>query len=1219
MAQNWTNDQLNAINSRDKATVVSAAAGSGKTAVLVERTIRMLSDENLGIEADKLLAVTFTNDAANNMKDKLSAAMSQILEKNPENQWVLKQQELLSLASICTIDSFCMELVKNNVNDLDVSSNFTMIDEQEHSILINKAFMEAAEDYYKNKPETMKILLDNFAEEDDSEVIKYGKILLKFKGSLPFPEQWKNNSDSFIDDGFDFIDENSRKVLCNNSVRLESCYMTILNNIDIINRQSEYQPVMDILNKSAELFNSSGYDDVLKSNEYLALKTLKFPKKPNSKTLNSVEANVYTLIDSVKNAVKDIIKDIEKNIPPSKKELDDVILSTKTVFNALWEFTKDAENLLWEYKLDKNKLHFSDVTKLTIQLLAKETDEGFEKTPLSKTITDEGRYKIILIDEFQDVNNLQDVIFKCISDTDDTKVLGKNVFVVGDMKQSIYRFRQSNPEIFDRARKLAEDTGYKKLCKAIYLKKNFRSRKNILDFTNYIFEKVMSVEVGEIDYNKNERLELGADYEGKNPSTDIMLIDVSDEIESQEEYENDDLNPECKAVALEVKKMLDNKEQVSDKGKLRNCRAGDFCVLLRTGKLVNDYIKAFESVGINAVGDAVKGYLGAREISLALSILKIIDNPMQDIPLVAVSLSPVFGFTADDISKIRMIDKYKRFYQLFLAVCRDEKVREYGYKPVDIGDDAITRKCANAVSVISKLRFYASGMSLEKLIRKIYDVTDLMSVASSFENSQQKRANLRYLVKLAADYENSTGGGLCDFLRYTDNVMKSNNDFEEALTVSSDAKTVTIKTIHKSKGLEYPFVIIGDLGRNYNIPVVKDKLALNESMGYGVTLRNNLPKCNSQTLFYSAIDEKNILEQKSEELRILYVALTRAKEKLIIPVYLKKRSKDRIKKLSLSFEKECVLLPEEIVKLTSYGEIILSALLYHPYRDEILEYVGANGMKFLVCEDCKNVNIKRVFVSKYDVKKSENTVKAPVDIGLLDRLYNSISFNEENTDSNTVAKLSVTEFVREIHEGEAEKQITYFPPLPDVTDGNKKATAAEKGTDTHLFMELCDFDNASVNVVAEIERLVLNNKMTRRQADNVDVLTVKSFFDSEIFKLCKASDEVLREKQFKVRLSDMKLKDTCLDAYKDKEVLVQGIADLILKTDKGYVIVDYKTDNIKTDEELVERHALQLYLYKKAFERIFDGEVTDCYIYSFKLKKPIKVDFQNLQIVHKNP
>ncbi len=1218
MAANWTDDQLLAINSKDKATVVSAAAGSGKTAVLVERTIRMLTDESQGIEADKLLAVTFTNDAANNMKDKLSTAMSKILENNPENQWVTRQQELLSLATICTIDSFCMDLVKNNINDLEVSSSFTMIDEQEHSILTQKAFMETVEDYYKNKPDTMKILLDNFAEEDDSEVINYAGKLLKFKGSLPFPEQWKRKADDRIDNGMDHILDNAQKILEDNSVRLESAYVTLTTNVDLIGRSDEYAPVINLIKSASDILSYEDYDTVINSEIFNSLRQIKFPRKPNGKTLNEVQKNVYTLIDSVKNSIKDIVKNIIDNAPPSVESLNKVIHQTKTVFDALWKFTADAEKLLWEYKLEKNKLHFSDVTKLTIRLLAKETENGFEKTDLAKSFTDEGKYKIILIDEFQDVNNLQDVIFKCVSDTDDTGILGKNVFVVGDMKQSIYRFRQSNPAIFDNTKSMAECSSYKKKCAAIYLKKNFRSRKNILDFTNYIFEKVMSEQVGEIIYDKKERLELGASYIGDDHTTDIMLID-STAVNEEDDDNSDELNVECKAVAKKVRSMIDNKFQVSDGNELRNCREGDFCVLLRTGKLVNDYIRAFESVGIKAVGDAVKGYLGAREISLALSILRIIDNPMQDIPLVAVSLSPIFGFTPDEIAKIRLVDKFKRYYQLFLAICRDERVKEYGYQPVDIGDETITQKCMNAVSVISKLRFYASGMSLEKLIRKIYDVTDLMSVASSFENSHQKRANLRYLVKLASDYENSTGGGLSDFLRYIDNVQKSNNDFEEALTVSPNNRTVTIKTIHKSKGLEYPIVIVGDLGRNYNIPTKKDKLVLNENIGYGVTLRNNLPKCNSQTFFYSSIDDKNILEQKSEELRILYVALTRAKEKLIIPLNLKKRSRDKIKKLCLSFEKELKLLPEEVEKLTCYGEIVIASLLFHPECSKILTYVNAEGIKYLPTDKLDSVRFEELSISPSDIVRTEKIYNASVDIALLDRLYNSISFEEVNLESNTVAKLSVTEFVREIHEGEAEKQITYFPPLPDVTDEDRKATAAEKGTDTHLFMELCDFEKASGNVKAELEALVLQNKMTREQADNVDIVTVESFFDSEIYALCKVSDEVLREKQFKVRLSDMKLNDTPLDSYKDKDVLVQGIADLIVKTDKGYAIVDYKTDNVKTDEELVERHSLQLFLYKKAFELIFDEKISDCYIYSFKLRRPIRVDFENLQILHKNP
>ena len=406
MATLWTDEQLLAINSKDKATIVSAAAGSGKTAVLVERTIRMLADESLGIEADKLLAVTFTNDAANNMKSKLSSAMAKILEESPENHWVSKQQERLSLASICTIDSFCMELVKNNINDLDVSGSFTMIDAQEHDILTQKAFMETAEEYYKNKPELMKILLDNFAEEDDSEIIKYASQLLKFKGSLPFPEQWKKKADESLEKGYDNVLKTADKSLRKNAERISACRKALSSIAKKLGKDELYKPVLDLMSAFEKTISDEkiSYDDLLKSDDYKTFCKPPYPRKPNAKTLSEEQKDQYLAVDSVKKNYQAIIKDIEDNRPLSDKEISRQAADTIAVFDALWEFTKDAEKLLWEYKLEKNKLHFSDVTKLTIKLLAVETDNGFEKTELAKSFTRDGKYRIILIDEFQDIN-----------------------------------------------------------------------------------------------------------------------------------------------------------------------------------------------------------------------------------------------------------------------------------------------------------------------------------------------------------------------------------------------------------------------------------------------------------------------------------------------------------------------------------------------------------------------------------------------------------------------------------------------------------------------------------------------------------------------------------------------------------------------------------------------------------------------------------------------
>lgn len=1225
MANVWTDDQLEAIKSTDKSTIVSAAAGSGKTAVLVERTIRMLSDETLGIEADRLLAVTFTNDAANNMKDKLSVAMSKLLEKNPQNRWVTKQKDLLSLATICTIDSFCMDLVKNNINELEISGNFSIIDDQENKLMTENAFNEASRFYFENCPDKMKILMDNFAEENDSEVINCATELLRFKGSLPFPDMWKKQCEKnfgkilereYIDNYIENI-EPYMNAIQNGAEYFEKVY----NDSEI----SEYMLFSDALKElyiAAEdrFTNNQNFFDLP---DFKNFYNIKLPGKPRK--CSDEEKEAYERIKKAQKEITKAVKELEKARIISIEKLKSDKKESVMIFTCLWDFVKKAEEILWEQKLERNKFYFSDITKLTIKLLAEETEDGFRKTELAEKITDEKRYKMILIDEFQDVNNLQSVIFKCISDTDDLRVLGKNVFVVGDMKQSIYRFRQSNPDIFDEARILAKKVENSDKCKAVFLKKNFRSRKNILDFTNFVFENVMSKEMGEVEYNADERLELGACYPEPDFDTDIIFYDKTsgnDDDEDSDGEENDKVNIDKEAliIAQKVKKMIEDKTLVYENGESRPCRAGDFCVLMRTGKLVNDYIKAFERVDICAVGDSVKGYLGAREISLALSMLRIVDNPMNDIPFVAVCLSPIFGFTTDEIAKIRQIDKTKKFYSLFLGIIRDENAEEYGFERIETDDEKIIDKCKKAVEMIAKLRFYASGMSLGKLVQKVYDQTDLMAIASSFENSQQKRANLRMLIRYASKYESSTGGSLSDFLRYLDNVSKSGNDFDEALTVSAGENTVSIKTIHKSKGLEYPFVIVGDMCREYNIPKRSEKIVLNEKTGYGITLRNANEKVNFTTSLYDHSFNQNSLEQKSEELRILYVALTRAKEKLILPLCLKSKGRSRIKKLIQNTQQKNELTASDIGGLLSYAEIIFAALLVHPEKSRVGEYLGVEVNNFLLQKTIPNINFETE--KDYDLSNHEEFkefIPAKVDNTLVSKIVESIKHDENDDNTQTLAKLSVTEFVREVEDGNAEKEITYFPPVPDIHKDKHTVTAAEKGTYTHLFMELCDFEKTENDISSELQRLKDSNMMTEIQAKNVDISAVSSFFESEIFKLCKNCEKIHREMDFKVKLSDMKLDNTPLSVYNNKDVMVQGIADLIVENKDYISIVDYKTDNVKEAGELIDRHFVQLLLYKKAFELIFEKPVKDCYIYSFKLRKSIKIDFESLQNINKNP
>lgn len=1217
MPDKWTDDQRDAIKSVGRATVVSAAAGSGKTAVLIERTIRLLADPEKDIQADRLLAVTFTNDAANQMKEKLSAAMSERLESDPENSWVARQQELLPLAGICTIDSFCMDLVRSNINEFEISGNFTVIDQEENRILTEKAFEEAAEYYYENFPEKMKILNDNFAEEDDSEVIKYGKELLRFKGSMPFPEQWKRNTYADMEaQAESYVKAQYEKAV--KSIDSIAAYAEEIEELACeVGAEEKYAPVLECLMGFSENAGEKYKDmkEILDSAEFQAAEKVKFPSRPKRNSVSESENFIYDRINSCKVKIKDRFKAIHSVKFVEKEEILRQKECIIRIFDLLWDFVKKAEETLYGYKLEKNKLYFSDITRMTIELLAVETDTGFERTELAQKIVDEQRYKIILIDEFQDVNNLQDVIFKCISDTDDLNILGRNVFVVGDVKQSIYRFRQSNPAVFEKAKQLAENKENEDKSVSVTLRKNFRSRRNIIDFANFVFQTTMTPQLGEVDYNSGEALDAGADYPGKDHSAQVILLDGYVEDDDSPEDTDDDIPPECTAVASQIKAMIDGKVPVYENGVPRPCRPGDFCILLRTGKLAAQYIKAVENVNLKAVTDSVKGYLGAREVSLAISMLKVIDNPMQDIPFAAVCMSPVFGFTPDEMSEIRLLDKSRRkkFYQLFLGISRDERAKEYGYEPIATDNRELAAKCGETIKTISKLRFYAAGMSLEKLIRKLYDSTDFMSIAAAFENSQQKRANLRMLVKYASDYENSSGGGLGDFLRYLDRVSETGSDFDEALTVAAGSGTVFVKTIHKSKGLEYPFVIVGDMAREYNIPKQADKLFLNEHTGIGMTLREKLPKCNRHTVFYDHVYETGVKEQLSEELRIFYVALTRAKEKLIFPLYFKNRGKNRLIKAAEELSSRKSPSWEDVSKLMSYSEILGYAMLFSKYRAPLLEQLGFEGEDLPESELQPEIDFS-VRTPVISGRQDDDKLPAkPVDIRLFGQISENISRSGETQGESTVSKLTVTEFVRELEQGSAQADITYFPPVPSYENDTKKATAAEKGTDTHLFMELADFEKAAQNVREELSRLVGLNKMTESQAENVDIPTVEGFFESEIYQLCKTSLSLMREKKFMVKLSEMELSDPAFAGCGDKDIMLQGIADLILEREDGCIIVDYKTDNVSRPEELVERHRLQLLLYRGAFDRLLDKKVTACYIYSFKLRQAVKVELNNLQ------
>ena len=1181
----WTEDQLKAINTQDKGVIVSAAAGSGKTAVLVERTIRMLCDEEKKIPADKLLAVTFTNDAASQMKEKLSAALEKKIRENPESEWLVSQQEKLALAQITTINSFCYDFVRNHIHEFDFESGVSICDENDNKTIFDTALLQTVEELYETSPNDMAFLNDYLCLETDREIFDALQDINTFFESIPFKDEWieaqrcRYSSDDFFEE---IAEKTKQKILS------EIRFLTL--QVEKLKRKAERLKLTDAplrvissdLSKLCELLDGGG--SVTLDELHSKMKSIKFDTFSGLRVSKNKDYDDSFLLEK---ASCDSIKNLRNDIKEQFDSLKGRIVATneqsrrdRLICQRLFEILISAEDALCknihEIKVQRNVLSFSDVEHMAVELLL---FDRYTRTPLCEEIVQNEYYKVILIDEFQDVNNMQDLIFKAISDTDNLEVIGKNVFVVGDMKQSIYSFRLSNPRLFDKVRKTAlVDENVEK----IDFLKNFRSRSSVIESVNFFFENLMTLDMGEIDYrDKKEQLVAGANYNKENDApVEVDIIKEEEKIPGYFGFDNEQF-----AIAKRICELIKEGAEVEENGETRVCRPGDFCILTRGRSAHKGLSKALEFLGIKSTYDAQDGYLKSREISVILNLLKVLDNPMSDIALLSVMLSPIMMFTPDDAALIRNIDKRKKLY---LNLGSLDKIKRIS--------DSLYDKASAAIGLIKELRFLSASISTERLIRKIYLKTNYYAIASTYKDAGS-RDNLALLLRYASSFDETSGKGLSGFLRYINSVFENGNDFKTMQVSSAGGDSVIITTMHSSKGLEYPFVFLSDLDKQMNTADVKKQMIVNERMGISFKYNDKELFTKSIPLHYAYLKENYIDESISEEIRILYVAMTRAKERLFLPIYLNKRNLSKLKSLSCILSNTgCVC--SELLKFTDgmFRWIVL-LLLAHKDMKSLRDISEADFSSFLFE---KNGSFTERIIEGVSIpKKLDEALPDDKTQAYTDSF--DFSYVYDNRLSKTPAKLSVSEVVKE------DKEFVFYPQIPKFSEEIGKYTAAERGTITHSFMELCDFRNASKSLEGELERLVESGKLSQRKADSIDRRAVTAFFESKIFTRLIASNNIMREKAFLVKISDIDTNGMDLSEYDETDGMLQGIADCIFEEENGYVLIDYKTDRVKDEEDLKENYKDQLKLYKAAFDIILDKPVTGAYIYSFVLAKGIEV------------
>ena len=1079
----WTNEQLQAINEENSNILVAAAAGSGKTAVLVERIINKIINKKIDI--DKLLVVTFTNPAASEMRERVLDALYKKLDEDPENENLQRQITLLNKSNICTIDSFCLDVVRNNFFELEnISPNFRIGDVAEIELLKQEVIDDIFEQKYESEDADFADLINTYTSYKDDEPLQ--KLVLKiytYIQSSPYPEKWLHekvemfNIKNSLDKDFGktiwgevLLQEVKEEVIddlkalygiskeLNLDPELEKYSKIVRSDIDMLEM---LQANLDNWDKAYNIYNNMSYVSWTRSN---------------------VESDLKDYAQKVRTATKEKLKEKLKTILISdSKEANQDIYDMYKILVKLEKLILDFDKEFTKRKRNKNIVDFNDIEHMALKILVKNgngkiaLDEiaKIEPTEIAKKY--QQKFQEIAIDEYQDSNLVQEYILTAISNKN-------NMFMVGDVKQSIYKFRQAVPELFISKYKKYKNKNVQseKDSLKIQLFKNFRSRDNVLQFTNLIFENIMSETLGDIDYNEIEFLNYGAlDYKEttQNLKTEIALIDVKQELEEEtpeneqnikidEEERLEDVQLEARFVANKIKKLKEEEFQIYDRksGEFRPLKYKDVVILLRNTKnIANVMEEELRNLGLPVFCDSSQEYLGSIEIQTIMNVLKIIDNPIQDIPLVSVLRSPIGKFTDNELVEIRLTDKYDNFYNTM------QKAK------VNVGKE-LREKIEKFFEQLEKWREEQEYLALDEFIWKIYSDTSYYNYVGLMEDGELRQANLKMLFEKAKQYETASFKGLYNFINFIEKLKANSGDMSSAKIIGENDDVIRIMSIHKSKGLEFPIVFLSGTGKQFNLRDLSQNILLHQEMGIGVKYINYSKQVQYDTLSKEAIKHKMLVETLSEEMRILYVGLTRAKEKLYITAtvndYPKKLEKmeEQIERYKKENNK---INPILIKKYKRYIDWLILVYLYE--KNNVQNLIDFNVYKKnelikqfqkLEKEDIDVISkieekisksstdlekIKEILEYEYKYKLS-TIIPTMTSVTKIKEIQNELK--EGKQIENTSKLVIEDEFVQDEGEIEEKKGHNQFnKPKFLRSDEEDKLTNAQKGTLVHLCMQ----------------------------------------------------------------------------------------------------------------------------------------------------------------------
>ncbi len=1168
----WTDEQRQSIDAHGGSLLISAAAGSGKTAVLVERIMTLITAEN-PVDVDRLLVVTYTRAAAAELRQRLSNALAKKMVEEPGNRNYQRQQMLLPRANISTVHGFCTRLLQEYASQTGLPIGFRVADEAQTALLSAQAMEEVLEENYSRRdPAFMGLAAQINTGRSDRDLRTVVGQAYTFMQAQPVPEKWlQTQIDAYtavapleetpwmapILKHIDILLEYAAHLW---RVSYERCVAVGLEAY-IDHLQAEYQQICCL----REWLPTATYPEM-----QATLTGIAFESLPKASTKDPVQVEVKTEIQKkLRKEAKEVVALCAGLVRDDEEKCRADLAKMAPSLDALGRLVREYTARFTALKRQEKLLDYNDLEHESLRLLI---DPATEKpTPLAMDLSH--RFDHIMVDEYQDTNAAQEAIFKAVSRNE------TNLFFVGDVKQSIYGFRQAMPFLFTKRRDEYSpfDEKAPDYPATITLKNNFRSRAEVTDATNFIFRQLMDPRLGAVTYGEDDELKCSALYpEAKRP-TEWMLLDR----QAADAAGITAAQMEARQIGCRIRELMRDMPVSVGEDSFRPMEYRDICILLRSRAHLSAYVKELTRMGIPAAADKSKGFLATSEVRTALSLLRVIDNPLREVELTAVMLSPLFGFTADDLATLRVT--FGRYLPLYVVV---EKMATAG------DDPDLSARCALFLNCLRRLRVLAVSLPADRLLETAYRETDMEAVFAARSGGRQRVANLHQLDRVARGFEQGGFRGLSAFVRYMDRLEDQGKDLEGGDTLGQDG--VRLMTVHSSKGLEFPVVFLANLGSKGEKEDSGPKLLFHHQSGIGMKITDDVEGEQHLPLPYRAVLSDRQLDEAAENLRVWYVALTRAREKLIL-TYCVKDPIAAIQKAEARLSDSPTVLPAVVLRASSPGDMLLTASLRHtgfvPYRQSA-------EVATLHAEEEMTVTLYDTVAPLHAVEAQE---VAEEDTTLTATLRQRMAYTYPYAPLQSVpAMLAASQLS---HQQMSRQHVAQGRPAFLQKEG---LTPAQKGTALHTFMQYADFAAASADPMAEAQRLLTAGFITAQQKEVLSEDTLRRFFDGDLYRRMAAADQVWREYHYIRDVSAGTLTDLP-EEMAEERVVVQGIADCVFREGDHLVLVDYKTDKVKDASELVDRYRSQMLFYKQALETIFGLPVTEMLLYSFALGKTVEV------------